>query len=66
LRSQFLTKDIHVYKHVKNNSLNSRKIVKKEGLFRDGVDGSRCVYYKLLIPQSMGSGIADPVNIDIK
>jgi hypothetical protein len=50
----------------KNNSLNSRKIVKKESLFRDCVDGWRCVYNSLLIPQSMGSGIADPVNTDIK
>ena len=50
----------------KNNSLNSRKIVKKEDLLRVGTDGWRCVYYNLLIPQSMGCGIAGPVNIDVK
>ena len=68
LSSQFLTNDIHVYfiSMHKNNSLNSRKIVKKEGLFKDGVDVWRCIRYSLLFPQSMGSGIADPVNIDIK
>lgn len=66
LRSQFLTNDILFISTYKNNSLNIGKIVKNQDLFRDGVDGWRCVNYNLLIPQSMGSGIADPVNIDIK
>jgi hypothetical protein len=68
LKSQFLPDNIHVnfISMHKNNSLNSRKIVKKEGLFRDGVDGWRCILQNLLCSQSMGSGFGDPVNIDIR
>jgi len=52
----------------KNNGLNIRKIVKKEGMFRDGVDGWRrtSIWYNLLFPKSMGSDIGDPVNTDTK
>ena len=50
----------------KNNSLNSRKIVKKVGLFRDGIDGWRFILHNLLFSQSMAFGFGDPVIIDIR